>query len=369
MSYDGAEVPDYITRRLRDGEGSGVEIGEGGFGVVYMAEQQAARPPQGRPENHQAGHGHQGGHRPLRSRAPGPGPDGPSQHRQGPRRRASRPEPTGRPYFVMELVKGVPITDYCDSNHLPPTSAWSSSSKSATPCSTPIKRASSTATSSRRTSWSRCTTAARCPRSSTSASPKPPARQLTERTLFTAYGQMIGTPAYMSPEQAEMSGLDIDTRSDIYSLGVLLYELLTGTTPFDSQTPPRSRLRRNAAHHPRRRAAAVPAAAPSTLGRPRRTPQSRSTAVSTTAAAAAPARRARLDRHEVPRKRPRPAATNPPSAFARDIRRYLNDEPVQACPPSITYRFLSSGPAPQSRDSGGYHRSFRHPGVGRLQCT
>lgn len=56
-------------------------------------------------------------------------------------------------------------------------------------------------------------------------------QRLTERTLFTRYGQMIGTPQYMSPEQAETSGLDIDTRSDVYSLGVLLYELLTGTTP------------------------------------------------------------------------------------------------------------------------------------------
>ena len=84
---------------------------------------------------------------------------------------------------------------------------------------------------------------------------------LTDKTLFTGFAQMIGTPLYMSPEQAEMSGLDVDTRSDIYSLGVLLYELLTGTTPFDKERLRDGGLRRDAPDHPRGRAAAAEHAA------------------------------------------------------------------------------------------------------------
>ena len=75
-------------------------------------------------------------------------------------------------------------------------------------------------------------------------------QRLTDKTLFTAFEQFIGTPAYMSPEQAEMSRLDIDTRSDIYALGVLLYELLTGQTPFDAQGTGGGGSERDAADHP-----------------------------------------------------------------------------------------------------------------------
>ncbi len=101
-------------------------------------------------------------------------------------------------------------------------------------------------------------------------------QQLTEKTLFTGFAQMIGTPLYMSPEQAELSGLDIDTRSDIYSLGVLLYELLTGTTPFDQERLQRAGYRRDAPHHPRGGAAAAQHADQHARARP--APRSRAAA-------------------------------------------------------------------------------------------
>ena len=161
-------------------------------------------------------------------------------------------------------------------------------------------------------------------------------QRLTEQTLFTAFGQMVGTPLYMSPEQAELNQLDVDTRSDIYSLGVLLYELLDRHHAVRQRAAARRVLRRDAADHPRRRAAPAQHTRQHARGQPghdrRRAPQHR--------ARRAPAdgpRRARLDRDEVPGKRPQPPLRNR-QRLARDIERYLHDEPVQACPPSTVYR-------------------------------
>jgi eukaryotic-like serine/threonine-protein kinase len=142
---------------------------------------------------------------------------------------------TGRPYFVMELVRGIRITDYCDQNKL----------------STPerldlfmqvchaVQHAHQKGIIHRDIKPSNILVTLHdgvpVPKVIDFGIAKATEGRLTDLTVYTELHQFIGTPAYMSPEQAEMSGLDIDTRSDIYSLGVLLYELLTGKTPFDPQ--------------------------------------------------------------------------------------------------------------------------------------
>jgi serine/threonine protein kinase len=143
---------------------------------------------------------------------------------------------TGRPFFVMELVRGIPITRYCDENHLTPTSRLELFIKA---CHA-VQHAHEKAIIHRDLKPANILVTLHdgvpVPKVIDFGIAKATQGRLTDATLFTAFEQFIGTPVYMSPEQAEMSGLDIDTRSDIYSLGVLLYELLTGQPPFDPKS-------------------------------------------------------------------------------------------------------------------------------------
>ena len=142
---------------------------------------------------------------------------------------------TGRPYFVMEYIKGVPILEFCDAGKLDTRARLELFSGV---CHA-IQHAHMKGIIHRDIKPSNVLVTMHdgvpVPKVIDFGIAKATSSELTARTLFTEHRQMIGTPAYMSPEQAEMSGLDIDTRSDIYSLGVLLYELLTGTTPFNSR--------------------------------------------------------------------------------------------------------------------------------------
>lgn len=142
----------------------------------------------------------------------------------------------GRPYFVMELVRGVTITEYCDKNRLDTPQRLELFIQV---CHA-VQHAHQKGIIHRDIKPSNIMVMMHddkpIPKVIDFGIAKATNQRLTEKTLFTRYAHMIGTPAYMSPEQAQMSGLDVDTRTDIYSLGVLLYELLTGTTPFDTET-------------------------------------------------------------------------------------------------------------------------------------
>jgi len=243
----------------------------------------------------------------------------------------------GRPFFVMELVRGVKMTEYCDQNNLPTDERLGLFIQV---CQA-IQHAHQKGIIHRDIKPSNILVTVHdgvpVPKVIDFGIAKATQGRLTDLTLFTAFEQFIGTPAYMSPEQAEMSGLDVDTRSDIYALGVLLYELLTGQTPFDTQgllAAGLDRLRQAIREKEPER--------PSTRLR---------TMVSSDLTAAAQHRhteapklinliRGDLDwivMKALEKDRTRRYATA--NGLAMDVQRYLDSEPVVARPPSSLYRF------------------------------
>ncbi len=244
--------------------------------------------------------------------------------------------PSGRPFFVMELVKGVPITEFCDQNHLTPRQRLE---LFVSVCQA-IQHAHQNCIIHRDLKPSNILVVMHdvtpVPKVIDFGIAKALGQELTEKTLFTGFAQMVGTPLYMSPEQAGESGLDIDTRSDIYSLGVLLYELLTGTTPFDGV-----RLQRAAYDELRRIIREEEPPRPST-----RLSESKEKLPSISALRQTePATLTRFVRGELDwvvmkaLEKDRTRRYETATALASDLRRYLADEPVMACPPSAGYRF------------------------------
>jgi len=240
----------------------------------------------------------------------------------------------GRPYFVMDLVKGVPITRYCDEQQLTPRQRL----EMFIPVCQAVQHAHQKGVIHRDLKPSNVLVAVYdgrpVPKVIDFGVAKATGQPLTEKTLVTGFGAIVGTLEYMSPEQAEINQLDIDTRSDIYSLGVLLYELLVGSPPFSKQELEKigmlEMLRVIREQEPSK---------PSTK-------LSTAEGLPTLAAnrGTEPAKLMKLVRGELDwivmkaLEKDRNRRYETANSFAMDLQRYLSDEPVEACPPSLGYR-------------------------------
>ena len=308
------------------------QIGEGGMGVVYMAEQEV----------------------PVRRRVAvkiiRPGMDSRQviarfeaerqalammDHQNIARVLDAGTTESGRPYFVMELVHGVPMTKYCDDNRL----TLQQRLELFIPVCQAIQHAHHKGVIHRDIKPGNILVTMYddkpVPKVIDFGVAKAVEQRLTEKTLFTQFGTLVGTFEYMSPEQAEMNALGVDTRSDVYSLGVLLYELLTGTTPLERQ-----RLRDTALQELIR------------IIREEE-PQRPSLRLSTSSTLPKVAAACRVDPAQLPQlvrgeldwivmkclEKDRTRRYETANGLARDVQRYLANESVEACPPSVGYRF------------------------------
>lgn len=241
----------------------------------------------------------------------------------------------GRPYFVMELVAGEPITTYCDRNHLTPTQRLDLF----LPVCAAVQHAHQKGIIHRDIKPSNVLVATHdgkpVPKVIDFGIAKAIDQNEVERSQFTQHGAIVGTPEYMSPEQAGAGELDVDTRTDVYALGVLLYELLTGSTPLE-----RERLRQAAYIEVLRRIREEEAPKPST----RLSGSGDRLAGISAVRGIEPSRLTKLVRGELDwivmksLEKDRTRRYETANGFAQDIRRYLDGDPVEAGPPSRTYK-------------------------------